>query len=405
MRLESNALLAGGSISFAQPHDPLPQKRGYAWLDLLRAGEMYSSRSSNEGDLAWWGRLLSREDASHENAVQVYDAFLSMFPFCFGYWDRYARLVQDAEIYERALERMKGSVDTWERYVSYLREKSLDYDDVVRRATVATRGNPRSLRLWSHRRDGFEDLATWPHPELDWVERRLNVTLDALKEKWVQREPYESRIRDFYHPTPLTDIELNAWRAYVEFDPSPSLRERCLIACADYPDFLYFFQRQQRVSDEDDNGRVFVSSVEDVRVAHSLSLQARGDNDAALRIVPRILRYLESKVAVANLERRLRNSEAACETLEADSRLASILASYRALVLNDVNAARVMIEEAGSLRLLYYHLEATTSLDEPFRHRRILRAIHDTHHELDYLIHLGPAIHDLIAAQTSLSLP
>lgn len=63
----------------------------------------------------------------------VYDAFLSEFPLCYGYWKKYAShkarlctLYEVEELYERALRVATYSVDLW---VSYCTFAVLLYED------------------------------------------------------------------------------------------------------------------------------------------------------------------------------------------------------------------------------------------------------------------------------------
>lgn len=61
-----------------------------------------------------------------ESICKAYDAFLSEFPLCYGYWKKYANhmanycnLNEAERVYERAVEAMPYCVDIWVSYCSF----------------------------------------------------------------------------------------------------------------------------------------------------------------------------------------------------------------------------------------------------------------------------------------------
>lgn len=61
-----------------------------------------------------------------ERIFSVYDAFLSEFPLCYGYWKKYAdhrarlgTIDKVVEVYERAVQSATYSVGLWVNYCSF----------------------------------------------------------------------------------------------------------------------------------------------------------------------------------------------------------------------------------------------------------------------------------------------
>ncbi|KAF9914305.1 hypothetical protein BX616_008560 [Lobosporangium transversale] len=94
-------------------------------------------------------RLADRQDggfgpeappANIKNIRTIYDAFLSQFPLCFGYWKKYSDLeflsrgVEGAiEIFERGITSISNSVDLWVQYCSFVMEQKPDDTDAIER--------------------------------------------------------------------------------------------------------------------------------------------------------------------------------------------------------------------------------------------------------------------------------
>ncbi|KAF9352212.1 hypothetical protein BGX34_000124 [Mortierella sp. NVP85] len=94
-------------------------------------------------------RLADRQDggfgpeappANISNVRTIYDAFLTQFPLCFGYWKKYsdlefmARGVEGAvEIFERGVKSISNSVDLWVQYCSFVMDHRPDDRDAIER--------------------------------------------------------------------------------------------------------------------------------------------------------------------------------------------------------------------------------------------------------------------------------
>ncbi|KAJ6819943.1 uncharacterized protein M6B38_398540 [Iris pallida] len=92
---------------------------------------------NNQIDFGAWTSLISEIEKTSPNDVRkirmVYDSFLSEFPLCYGYWNKYAshmaniRSLNDADkVYKRAVGAAEYSVDIW---VSYCTFGILAYED------------------------------------------------------------------------------------------------------------------------------------------------------------------------------------------------------------------------------------------------------------------------------------
>ncbi|XP_043553236.1 pre-mRNA-processing factor 39 isoform X2 [Chiloscyllium plagiosum] len=119
----------------------------------------------NPQDFTGWTYLLQYvEQENHILAARkAFDHFLSHYPYCYGYWKKYADLerrhhnVKRAEeVYRRGLQAIPLSVDLWLHYINFLKE-TLDsncpeIDDQIKsvfeHAVLAAGTDFRSDRLW-----------------------------------------------------------------------------------------------------------------------------------------------------------------------------------------------------------------------------------------------------------------
>ncbi|XP_022920714.1 pre-mRNA-processing factor 39 [Onthophagus taurus] len=115
-------------------------------------------------DFTGWTYLLQYVDQENdmEAAREAYDAFLSHYPYCYGYWRKYADYEKRKgnkkkceEVFERGLKAIPLSVDLWIHYLTYVRTmvKQPEEDEEFTRAqferALAACGLEfRSDRLW-----------------------------------------------------------------------------------------------------------------------------------------------------------------------------------------------------------------------------------------------------------------
>ncbi|NWX54953.1 PRP39 factor, partial [Promerops cafer] len=119
----------------------------------------------NPQDFTGWVYLLQYvEQENHLPAARkAFDRFFSHYPYCYGYWKKYADLEkrhdnvkQSDEVYRRGLQAIPLSVDLWIHYINFLKE-TLDPADPETNSTIrgayehavlAAGTDFRSDRLW-----------------------------------------------------------------------------------------------------------------------------------------------------------------------------------------------------------------------------------------------------------------
>ncbi|NWU29636.1 PRP39 factor, partial [Dyaphorophyia castanea] len=119
----------------------------------------------NPQDFTGWVYLLQYvEQENHLPAARkAFDRFFSHYPYCYGYWKKYADLEkrhdnvkQSDEVYRRGLQAIPLSVDLWIHYINFLKE-TLDPTDPETNSTIrgayehavlAAGTDFRSDRLW-----------------------------------------------------------------------------------------------------------------------------------------------------------------------------------------------------------------------------------------------------------------
>ncbi|XP_078418449.1 pre-mRNA-processing factor 39 isoform X2 [Cetorhinus maximus] len=119
----------------------------------------------NPQDFTGWTYLLQYvEQENHILAARkAFDHFLSHYPYCYGYWKKYADLErrhgnvkQAEEVYRRGLQAIPLSVDLWLHYINFLKEildsncpeTDAQIKSVFEHAVLAAGTDFRSDRLW-----------------------------------------------------------------------------------------------------------------------------------------------------------------------------------------------------------------------------------------------------------------
>ncbi|XP_078590957.1 pre-mRNA-processing factor 39-like isoform X5 [Branchiostoma floridae x Branchiostoma japonicum] len=118
----------------------------------------------NPQDFTGWTYLL--QYVEHENklnqARRAFDAFFMRYPYCYGYWKKYAdvekkhgNIEQAQEVYERGLKAIPLSVDLWIHYINFATEVQTTDEvgqanlrSVYEKAVTAAGTEFRSDRLW-----------------------------------------------------------------------------------------------------------------------------------------------------------------------------------------------------------------------------------------------------------------
>ena len=114
-------------------------------------------------DFTGWTYLLQFVDTTGdiEDGREAYDAFLFKYPYCYGYWKKYADLEKrkgsaerQMEVFEKGIKAISLSADLWIHYLNHIKAEFGSKPDFVReqyeRAVEACGKEWRSDKLWDH---------------------------------------------------------------------------------------------------------------------------------------------------------------------------------------------------------------------------------------------------------------
>ncbi len=126
--------------------------------------KFWKAVTDDPADFTGWTYLLQYVDTNGEpdQADEAYDAFLHRYPYCYGYWKKYAdyqkrKRPEDKQrcldVFERGMSAVPLSVDLWIHYLAHVKgEFAQDRPDFVRdqyeRALRACGREWRSDKLW-----------------------------------------------------------------------------------------------------------------------------------------------------------------------------------------------------------------------------------------------------------------
>ncbi|XP_009765976.1 uncharacterized protein LOC107789835 isoform X2 [Nicotiana tabacum] len=148
---------------------------------------------------------------------------------------------------------------------------------------------------------------------------------------------FESNIqRRYFQATPLDNDELKNWHDYLDFiekqedfDWALKLYERCLISCANYPEFwmryVDFMEtkggRELAMFALERATKVFSKNVPEIHLFTARYMEQIGDPDGARASFPPIIidwdsYFIQNVTNRANMEKRLGNCTAACDIYE-----------------------------------------------------------------------------------------
>lgn len=130
---------------------------------ITELDKFWQAVKDDPSDFAGWTYLLQYVDQENivENAREAYNKFLELYPYCYGYWRKFADFEKRndnkeecEEVFQRGLNAIPLSVDLWIHYMTYL--KTQHADDVDRIRSQFDKGlekcglEYRSDRLWDH---------------------------------------------------------------------------------------------------------------------------------------------------------------------------------------------------------------------------------------------------------------
>ena len=126
--------------------------------------KFWKAVEDDPNDFTGWTYLLQHVDASGvlEHGREAYDQFLFRYPYCYGYWKKYADFEKKKGdepekcmmVFERGVKAISLSADLWIHYLNHVREVYKDQPDFIRaqyeRAMFACGREWRSDKLWDH---------------------------------------------------------------------------------------------------------------------------------------------------------------------------------------------------------------------------------------------------------------
>ncbi|GAB1599276.1 pre-mRNA-processing factor 39-like isoform X1 [Argonauta hians] len=116
----------------------------------------------NPADFTGWTYLLQyvEQENNVEDAQEAFDAFFNHYPYCYGYWKKFADILKKNDevekaitVFERGVKAIPLSVELWLHYISFVTE-SRECENVeriqelYRKALNAAGSDFRADRLW-----------------------------------------------------------------------------------------------------------------------------------------------------------------------------------------------------------------------------------------------------------------
>lgn len=119
------------------PLPPLPPEEAIEEVEMEGSEQAYTQEEmkyltavrKDPSDFTSWTNLLQLVEQKDKlpPAREVFDSFLKLYPYCYGYWKKYADLVKKGgssddviEVYDRGVAAIPLSIDLWLHYVSYI---------------------------------------------------------------------------------------------------------------------------------------------------------------------------------------------------------------------------------------------------------------------------------------------
>lgn len=124
--------------------------------------KLWKTVEANPADFTGWTYLLQHVDGVDvELGREAYDAFLFRYPYCYGYWKKYADLEKKKGtkencmmVFERGIKAIPLSADLWIHYINHVKNEYADQPDFIRaqyeRAVGGCGREWKSDKLWDH---------------------------------------------------------------------------------------------------------------------------------------------------------------------------------------------------------------------------------------------------------------
>ncbi|XP_059471620.1 pre-mRNA-processing factor 39 [Neocloeon triangulifer] len=130
----------------------------------------------DSADFTGWTYLLQYVDqeSDAEAAREAYNAFLSLYPYCYGYWRKYADYEKKKgeaslsdKVFERGLKAIPLSVDLWLHFLNHCKTNEANDAESIRaqyeRALKTCGMEFRSDRLWESYLKWEAEQKNWPN--------------------------------------------------------------------------------------------------------------------------------------------------------------------------------------------------------------------------------------------------
>ncbi|XP_067134956.1 pre-mRNA-processing factor 39 isoform X1 [Centruroides vittatus] len=132
--------------------------------EMAELEKYWQTVKENPSDFTGWTYLLQYVEQENNllAAREAFDEFFKHYPYCYGYWKKYADMEKKMstpdkaeEVFERGLQAIPLSVDLWIHYINFCKTQYADNEnnykkikDVFERAVEAAGREFRSDRLW-----------------------------------------------------------------------------------------------------------------------------------------------------------------------------------------------------------------------------------------------------------------
>ncbi|KAL0031827.1 hypothetical protein WJX79_009679 [Trebouxia sp. C0005] len=258
----------------------------------------------------------------------------------------------------------------WDKYLTY--ELGLGAHAQV--AQLYSRLLRMPIQRLDEYRTRFHEYAAG-HSAAELVSEQERASIAMTKEEWYRRKPFEDAIkRPYFHVKPLDSAQLQNWSRYLDYIEEKKdigmiirLYERCLVACASYPDLWMRYVRWQEISSKA-AAQVALERATSVHckrrpemqlfAAHFHERHGNADTARALfrlvteRLAPTLI---PGAVQHANFERRQGSKAAACAVYDKflEREAGKDSATYVFVVIQYINALQCGFQDTQKAREVY----------------------------------------------------